>query len=134
MNHILVTGGARSGKSAFAERLAVRLGAHGTYIATAQALDAEMEARVAQHRAQRESAAPGFWATAEEPLALAERLAALHAPAATDAPATTTAARLSRDAQPHDSQHRPADSVVLVDCLTLWLSNWVLAHEEEPAL
>lgn len=91
MTRTLVLGGARSGKSAYAERLAAASGKEVVYIATAAAGDAEMAARIAQHRAQR----PQQWHTVEEPIALAAALAAWRAP------------------------HR----LVLVDCLTLWLSN-----------
>lgn len=89
--HILVLGGARSGKTGFAETLAMRYGTSPVYLATAEALDAEMAERVATHRRQRE----GRFVTIEEPLALAETLRAT--------------------ASHHD--------VILVDCLTLWLSN-----------
>jgi adenosylcobinamide kinase/adenosylcobinamide-phosphate guanylyltransferase len=141
MKIILVTGGARSGKSSFAEQLAVRLGERGTYIATAQALDAEMAARVAQHRVQRDGAAPGFWATAEEPLRLAELLEALDAELSAAHSAEIPGAELaSRPARDPASASSPcatsvsSSTVVLVDCLTLWLSNWVLAHEEDVRL
>ena len=87
----LILGGARSGKSALAERLASASGHEVVYIATAQAQDAEMAARIAHHRAQR----PGHWLSVEEPLALASVL---------------------------EAQARPG-RCVLVDCLTLWLSN-----------
>ena len=63
---ILVLGGARSGKSAFAEKLAMQ-GGRVLYVATAQALDTDMERRIAAHRQQR----PAEWGTLEEPLDLA---------------------------------------------------------------
>ena len=87
----LILGGARSGKSALAERLAVEAGHEVVYIATAQADDEEMAARIAHHRAQR----PSHWLSVEEPLALAAALEA----------------------------HARPGRCVLVDCLTLWLSN-----------
>jgi adenosylcobinamide kinase / adenosylcobinamide-phosphate guanylyltransferase len=90
-----VTGGARSGKSAHAEHLAQDLAGRRAYIATAQALDAEMAARIEKHQQDRGH----VWDTYEEPLAVAELLRKL-------------AARYE---------------VVLLDCLTLWLSN-VMAH------
>jgi len=89
--HTLILGGARSGKSALAERLAQDSGRTVVYLATAQAGDGEMAARIAHHRARR----PASWASVEEPLALADAL----------------------------REHARADRCVLVDCLTLWLSN-----------
>jgi adenosylcobinamide kinase/adenosylcobinamide-phosphate guanylyltransferase len=89
--HVLVLGGARSGKTSFAERLAVKHGTRPAYLATAEALDTEMVERVETHRRQRE----GRFETIEQPLALAETLQAA--------------------ASHHD--------VILVDCLTLWISN-----------
>ncbi len=92
-----ITGGARSGKSAFAESLAKGMGGRRAYLATAQALDAEMFARIEHHRKRRGDA----WDTFEEPLAVAELVRKL------------------------------ADryEVLLLDCLTLWLSN-VMARTE----
>ncbi|HEY4293148.1 bifunctional adenosylcobinamide kinase/adenosylcobinamide-phosphate guanylyltransferase [Luteibacter sp.] len=87
----LVLGGARSGKSALAERLAIQSGHEVTYIATAEALDDEMTERIAHHRSRR----PAGWTVVEEPLALADTLI----------------------------RHARDDRFVLVDCLTLWLSN-----------
>jgi adenosylcobinamide kinase/adenosylcobinamide-phosphate guanylyltransferase len=87
----LVLGGARSGKSAYAERLILAAADHATYLATAASGDAEMAQRIAHHRARRGSA----WTTLEEQFALAASLA----------------------------KHTHADRPVLVDCLTLWLSN-----------
>jgi len=92
-----VTGGARSGKSAFAEKLAMSVPGKRAYLATAQALDAEMVARIEHHRQRRGSA----WDTYEEPLAVAELLNKLSG----------------------------RYGVVLLDCLTLWLSN-VMAHTD----
>jgi adenosylcobinamide kinase/adenosylcobinamide-phosphate guanylyltransferase len=65
-----ITGGARSGKSAFAEKLALELAGRRAYIATAQALDEEMVVRIAKHRQDRGKS----WDTYEEPLAVAELL------------------------------------------------------------
>lgn len=100
---ILVTGGARSGKSGFAERLTLKLASaqQAVYVATGQAFDDEMKARIALHRQQREQG-DGRWETLEEPLEL-----------------TALLERLSGGGQ-----------AVLVDCLTLWLSNVLLAVED----
>ena len=68
-----ITGGARSGKSAFAEKIATEIIGKHAYLATAQALDAEMVARIEHHRQRRGSA----WDTFEEPLAVAELLGKL---------------------------------------------------------
>ncbi|HEX3884169.1 MAG TPA: bifunctional adenosylcobinamide kinase/adenosylcobinamide-phosphate guanylyltransferase [Stellaceae bacterium] len=96
----LVLGGARSGKSRHAERLVEGAADHGTYCATAEPGDAEMAARIAAHRARREKSGGGaFWRTVDAPLALPETIRA------------------------ENGAERP----VLVDCLTLWLSNVMLA-------
>jgi len=94
----LVLGGARSGKSAFAEKLIGDSGLARIYLATAAAGDDEMKARIAHHRVQRGEG----WTTIEEPLALVDALTreAIHG------------------------------RVVLVDCLTLWLSNLMLAERD----
>lgn len=68
---ILILGGARSGKSSFAESLAARSEAAVTVIASAQAFDEEMRARIAEHRRTR----PGAWRTIEEPIDIASALA-----------------------------------------------------------
>jgi adenosylcobinamide kinase / adenosylcobinamide-phosphate guanylyltransferase len=94
----LVLGGARSGKSAFAEKLVRDSGLARIYLATATSGDDEMKARIAQHRAQRGDG----WTTIEEPLALV-------------------------DALTREAIHGRA---VLVDCLTLWLSNLMLAERD----
>jgi adenosylcobinamide kinase/adenosylcobinamide-phosphate guanylyltransferase len=96
----LVLGGARSGKSRYAERLIEQAAAHGTYCATAEPGDDETMARIAAHRARRhEAGRGGFWHTVEAPLAVSTAIAA---EAASDRP-------------------------LLIDCLTLWLSNQLLA-------
>ncbi|WP_309461085.1 bifunctional adenosylcobinamide kinase/adenosylcobinamide-phosphate guanylyltransferase, partial [Xanthomonas oryzae] len=96
MQH-LILGGARSGKSALAERIALTSGLAVTYLATAQAFDDEMQRRIAHHRSQRSPQ----WQCVEEPIALAATLQA----------------------------HAAPDCCVLVDCLTLWLSN-LLGHPD----
>ena len=93
----LVLGGARSGKSRYAEGLIEAAAAQGTYCATAEPGDAEMAARIAAHRARRGP----FWHTVEVPLELPSTIAS--------------------DAA--------ADRPLLVDCLTLWLSNLLLADK-----
>jgi adenosylcobinamide kinase/adenosylcobinamide-phosphate guanylyltransferase len=94
-------GGARSGKSAHAEKLVTANQAPWTYIATAQAFDEEMTERIALHRARRENG----WQTVDAPLDLAGALRAL-----------------------------PDGRPVLVDCLTLWLSNHLLAGHDLDAV
>ncbi|KIZ46873.1 MULTISPECIES: bifunctional adenosylcobinamide kinase/adenosylcobinamide-phosphate guanylyltransferase [Rhodopseudomonas] len=101
LSSTLVLGGARSGKSGFAERLVESSGRSQIYLATATAGDAEMTARIAHHRARRGAG----WTTVEEPLALVEALT-------------------------REAIHGRA---VLVDCLTLWLSNLMLA-ERDPEI
>ncbi len=90
-----VLGGARSGKSAYAQRIVAAFPPPWVYCATSEARDEEMRERIAHHRAQR---GPG-WTTLEAPLALAEVIA--------------------RETRP-----------MLVDCLTLWLSNIMLAGKD----
>ena len=94
-----VFGGARSGKSAYAERIARESGKEVVYIATAQAGDAEMRARIAHHRDRRDAS----WHTVEEGMRLGQAIAEWSAP------------------------HR----LVLVDCLTIWLSNLLFSEERE---
>jgi adenosylcobinamide kinase / adenosylcobinamide-phosphate guanylyltransferase len=90
---IVILGGARSGKSAFAKRLAASSKQSVAFIATATAGDDEMRERIARHRASR----PKGWRTLEEPLDLAG--------------AVRTAGDLA--------------DVLLLDCITLWLANWL---------
>lgn len=94
----LILGGARSGKSSFAEKLAESLGNNVLYVATGQAFDDEMADRIARHQADR----VGAWATLEEPLELAAALQGAMV----------------------------EDRIILLDCLTLWLSNLMLAERD----
>lgn len=96
----LILGGARSGKSAYAEKLARQAGQHILYIATAEARDEEMAKRIAAHRAAR----PPTWCTLEVPTNVGASLATIND-------------RLD---------------AILLDCLTLLVSNMVLAMEEQP--
>ncbi|GCF10122.1 bifunctional adenosylcobinamide kinase/adenosylcobinamide-phosphate guanylyltransferase [Dictyobacter arantiisoli] len=98
---VLILGGARSGKSTFAERLALESERRVAFIATATASDDDMRDRIARHQAAR----PAHWQTIEEPLHLATavRQAAEHA------------------------------DVILLDCLTVWLSNWLFAQHDSDA-
>ncbi|WP_100639008.1 bifunctional adenosylcobinamide kinase/adenosylcobinamide-phosphate guanylyltransferase [Marinobacter salexigens] len=98
--HTLVLGGIRSGKTALAERLAFDTGRSVVYLATATAGDDEMRARIQHHQQQR----PAGWGLEEEPLALARVLA-----------------RRATSGQP---------PCMLIDCMSLWLSNLLHAGEE----
>jgi adenosylcobinamide kinase/adenosylcobinamide-phosphate guanylyltransferase len=100
---ILITGGARSGKSMRAEARAREFAGQPVYIATAEALDAEMRERIARHRARRGNE----WLERETPLDLVEAI-----------------------------NETDGGGARLVDCLTLWLTNLMLAErnwEEEAA-
>jgi adenosylcobinamide kinase / adenosylcobinamide-phosphate guanylyltransferase len=102
---LVLLGGARSGKSALAQRLASATDAAVTLIATAEARDDEMAERIAAHRAAR----PALWTTVEEPLDVARALAGV-----------------------------PQHACVILDCLTLWVSNlllsgWPASRIEEEA-
>ena len=94
---IFVTGGASSGKSLFAEKLALGYGAPVAYLATAQALDGEMDDRIIRHRQRRGD----VWQTVEVPIQLEEELRRI------------------------DGKF----NAVLVDCVTLWLTNLLLKDE-----
>jgi len=96
---IFITGGARSGKSRFAEQLALGFGTALAYLATAQPLDGEMSDRIAKHRQRRGAA----WRTIEEPRQLGQALVA------------------------NDGLHQ----AILIDCLTLWLTNLLLDQKLE---
>jgi adenosylcobinamide kinase / adenosylcobinamide-phosphate guanylyltransferase len=96
MNELII-GGARSGKSRYAEQRALDCGREVIYVATAESRDGEMARRIAHHRERR----PADWGCVEEPLYLAARLRELAAP----------------------------DTCILVDCLTLWLSNLLFAGQ-----
>lgn len=98
----LVIGGARSGKSAFAERFAAHYSRSGIYIATAIPFDLEMRKRIDRHRQDRTRS--GFeWMTIEEPVELSSQIQSLREP----------------------------DKMILIDCLTIWLSNCILSEEQQ---
>ncbi|MBN8812953.1 MULTISPECIES: bifunctional adenosylcobinamide kinase/adenosylcobinamide-phosphate guanylyltransferase [Sphingomonas] len=98
MTRLFVLGGARSGKSRYAQQRAEALPGRHVFVATAEAWDAEMVERIARHRADRDAR----WETVDAPRDLS---------AALDAASGTGA-------------------VVLVDCLTLWVSNLLLADAD----
>lgn len=104
----LVLGGARSGKSSFAEKLAKQneenTQSHVYYLATAQSLDAEMSERIKQHQQQR----PKHWPLVESPVSLASTIKNL--------------------VLKHQSANK-TPITILVDCLTLWLSNCLCSKE-----
>lgn len=105
----LIVGGQKSGKSVRAEKLVAQwLAMSPTHtavlIATAQAHDAEMHARIARHRADRAERVPAM-RTVEEPLNLADALA----------------------------QHSTPQTLLVVDCLTLWLTNQLFAYTAPEA-
>jgi len=95
----LILGGARSGKSRLAEQTAISTKLPVTYVATAQALDPEMESRIEHHQNQR----PAHWVLVEEPLFLAKALQKIDRP----------------------------EQIILVDCLTLWLTNLLLLEDQD---
>lgn len=95
----LILGGARSGKSRLAEKLAIDSALAVTYIATSQPLDGEMNQRIAHHRERR----PAQWGLIEEPLELARVL----------------------------QQAADVERCLLVDCLTLWLTNLLMLEDDE---
>ena len=104
----LILGGQKSGKSRRAELLAQGWMAQSTdhravLIATAQPWDDEMRARIQQHQSDRAERVPGM-ETVEEPLDLAGALC----------------------------RHSNAQTLVVVDCLTLWLTNWTMPAEDRP--
>ncbi|TYP56793.1 bifunctional adenosylcobinamide kinase/adenosylcobinamide-phosphate guanylyltransferase [Thermosediminibacter litoriperuensis] len=102
MGIVFITGGARSGKSRFAEKKAREAGNRVVYIATAQALDEEMAHRISVHRQRR----PGTWKTIEEPRHLSRVLN-----------------EISKDADISEYD------AVLIDCMALLTSNWVCSAE-----
>ncbi|MFK7306461.1 bifunctional adenosylcobinamide kinase/adenosylcobinamide-phosphate guanylyltransferase [Acinetobacter baumannii] len=94
----LILGGARSGKSRLAEQTAISMQLAVTYVATAQALDPEMQSRITHHQNQR----PAHWSLVEEPLFLTKTLQEIDRP----------------------------NQIILVDCLTLWLTNLLLLEDQ----
>jgi adenosylcobinamide kinase/adenosylcobinamide-phosphate guanylyltransferase len=101
MSSLLVLGGARSGKSRYAQMRAEALDLKPIYIASAQAFDDEMQDRIARHRADRDAR----WDTIEAPIDLARAI----------------------------SVYSTSDTVLLIDCLTLWTANLILGDHDIPA-
>jgi adenosylcobinamide kinase/adenosylcobinamide-phosphate guanylyltransferase len=93
----LIIGACRSGKSAYAERCANSLGKKQVYIATAEALDVEMETRIHRHQADRDDT----WELCETPIELAAAI----------------------------NRYDDSNTCILIDCLTLWLSNCLLSED-----
>jgi adenosylcobinamide kinase/adenosylcobinamide-phosphate guanylyltransferase len=102
MSNLFVLGGARSGKSRYAQGRAEQIGQARIFVATAEAYDDEMRDRIARHRADRGEG----WNTVEAPTDLARAI----------------------------SDHSRPDNVLLVDCLTLWTSNLLLAERDIPLI
>lgn len=99
----LILGGARSGKSAYAEKLAIASGLPVIYIATAQVYDNEFKARVQHHKDRR----PSNWQLVESPYLLSDALrGSIHA-----------ASRASKNAR--------GKQCIIIDCLTLWLAQCI---------
>ena len=103
---ILIGGGARSGKSAFALERACRLGSRRVFVATAEALDGEMQERIDRHRRERDAS----FTTLEAPI---------------DLPATIANAPTHAES---------AADVLVVDCLTLWISNLLVRGDGESRI
>ena len=97
--HELILGGARSGKSRYAETCAIESDLKVIYVATAQALDDEMQQRISHHKERR----PADWLLIEEPIELISVL----------------------------KENANASTCILVDCLTLWLSNQLCSDEHK---
>lgn len=113
----LILGGARSGKSSFAETIAkqheTELQSAVCYLATAQSLDSEMSARITKHQEQR----PAHWALVESPLTLADAIKGI-----------VSKHKLTHKVLQDKMSHKPV--TILVDCLTLWLTNCLCAPSE----
>lgn len=101
MPYTFLLGGARSGKSSLAVRLATAVGAPVVVVATADGRDDEMAKRIRAHRASR----PAAWETVEAPLGLLETIRGIH-----------------------------DDACVILDCLTLWVSNALEAGASEDEI
>ncbi len=100
-NITLILGGARSGKSRFAEKLVVESGKPRAYLATSQAFDPEMQARIEQHQTDRGQG----WSTWEEPIDVVKTL----------------------------QEISNKDNIILLDCLTLWITNLMMAERDITA-
>ncbi|MGO4543996.1 bifunctional adenosylcobinamide kinase/adenosylcobinamide-phosphate guanylyltransferase [Paenibacillus sp. 2TAB23] len=109
---VFITGGARSGKSSFAEQYAMKVATKGIYIATCQPFDEELEERISKHKLDRIDS--GFhWTTIEEPYDVSERLEQIVG---------------EQSASAAQGKELP---VILLDCLTLWLTNWLMRMDDK---
>jgi adenosylcobinamide kinase/adenosylcobinamide-phosphate guanylyltransferase len=125
LRRVLVLGGARSGKSAFAERLAVDCGPPVLYVATASASDAEMAERIAHHRARR----PPAWSTLEARVDLARCVATCHAVATATVLVEDLTLLLSNHME-HDTAAAEAHTLREVEALLALETNVVLVSNE----
>lgn len=125
----LILGGARSGKSSFAEKQAKQNEADDQaqvyYLATAQSLDSEMSLRIKQHQQQR----PEHWSLVESPIKLANALEQLVLTHQSEHRSEHQSSYKKNHKKEHKAQHKQSITI-LVDCLTLWLTNCLCSPDK----